>query len=282
MTRPVFIVGSGRSGTAALAKLLAEVPGVEMHHEYLCTHIQPVAVRYHMGLADTADVRAAVACCHGAALRLTEAAVWGDSSNKLSWIMPVLAEMFPDARFAHVVRDGRKVASSYFHKLGDECYDDAAVDALSAWVDGDAGAPMPPPEKRYWWPIPRRGDPLHRAFRRFDRFRRVAWHWAEVNAAILRHAENLGADRVARFRLEDLVADQDALAGLFAFLDVPFAPALYAAFRRPHNVNRPEDWLLTARQRRQFDALAGPVMAALGYDGSPEYRVDYNPPVAAE
>ena len=72
----------------------------------------------------------------GAAMRTARAAHWGDSSNKLSWLIPDLAALFPEARFVHLVRDGRKVASSYFHKLGDECYDDRANAALQAFYDG--------------------------------------------------------------------------------------------------------------------------------------------------
>jgi hypothetical protein len=46
-------------------------------------------------------------------------------------------------------------------------------------------------------------------------------------------------------------------------------------FARPHNVNRPEDELLTAEQSAHFDAIAGDVMTTLGYAGMPEYVVNY-------
>lgn len=277
-TRPIFIVGSGRSGTAALAKLLANVPDVEMHHEYLCTHIQPVAVRHAMGLATPDDVRDCLSRCHAAAIALSAQPVWGDSSNKLSWILPILAEMFPDARIAHVVRDGRKVSSSFFHKLGDEIYDDASVAALNAWCEGDG--PMPPPEKRYWWPIPQPGHPNRVAFGSYDQFQRIAHHWAEVNRAIL--DADLPAGMLARFRLEDLVSDEASLRDLFGCLDLRYDPDSFAAMRRPHNVNRPEDRLLTETQRVRFDAIAGPMMQRLGYGDAEEYRVDYNPATATQ
>jgi 2-polyprenyl-3-methyl-5-hydroxy-6-metoxy-1,4-benzoquinol methylase len=274
-TRPIFVVGSGRSGTAALAKLLAQVPGVEMHHEYLCTHIQPVACRYAMGLADEGEVRAVLSGCHGAAIALSEAGVWGDSSNKLSWIMPVIARLWPEARFVHVVRDGRKVASSFFHKLADECYDDASVAALARWRDGHGV--MPPPEKRYWWPLPRPDHPQAEAFAGFDQFQRIAFHWAEVNRVILDATATLPTGMAETFRLEELVADEAGLRRLFAFLELPWHADHFAAFRRPHNVNRPEDRLLTDQQRRRFEAIAGVMMQRLGYAGREEYAVDYRP-----
>ncbi|MGF1626156.1 MAG: methyltransferase domain-containing protein [Alphaproteobacteria bacterium] len=277
-TRPIFVVGSGRSGTAALARVLGSVPGVEMHHEYLCTHIQPVSARYAMGRADVAEVRTVLDACHGAAIRLSSAGIWGDSSNKLSWIMPILAELYPDARYAHVVRDGRKVASSFFHKLADECYDDASVAALADWLDGRGV--MPPPEKRYWWPLPQPGDSLHADFAGFDQFQRIAMHWAQVNAAVLAAEAALPAGMVARFRLEDLVAEEAELRRLFSFLGLPYHTGHFAALRRPHNVNRPEDTPLTEVQRGRFAELAGPMMARLGYGGRPEYAMDYSPAAA--
>jgi hypothetical protein len=231
-----------------------------------------------MGLAGTGEVRAALDACHAAAVRLSPAAVWGDCSNKLAWIVPILAEAFPAARIAHVVRDGRKVASSYFHKLADECYDDAAVAALAAYV---AGAPAPPPEKRFWWPLPPPGHPLHQRFATFDRFQRIAFHWAESNRQIDLAARALPAGTVARFALEDLVADEARLRAFFAFLDLPWDPTHFAALRRPHNVNRPEDHPLTDVQRLQFDDIAGTMMDRMGYGGRPEYRMDYDPRRAA-
>ena len=88
-------------------------------------------------------------------------------------------------KFIHLVRDGRKVVSSYFHKLGDECYDDKSVAVLQAWLDDPVLNPMPPPEKKYWWNIPKPGTPLSKVFRRYDQFQRICFHWAEVNRFIL-------------------------------------------------------------------------------------------------
>lgn len=49
-TRPIFIVSSGRSGTAMMEKLFNAFPQVEMHHEYMVNHVQPAAVKYYLGL----------------------------------------------------------------------------------------------------------------------------------------------------------------------------------------------------------------------------------------
>jgi hypothetical protein len=253
-----------------LHKALSSKRDVEMHHEFAVRMTQPLAVRRYLGLIDEAVTRDTLQQTFGAAIAASGAAQWGDSSNKLSWLIPDLAALFPDARFVHLVRDGRKVASSYFHKLGDENYDDRSNAAMQKHYDGEA--PSPPPEKKYWWPVPRREDPAAAAFRGYDHFQRIAWHWAEINRVAL---AELPAARTLFVRLEDLRQSPALVKSLYQFLDLPFAEADFAAFARPHNVNRPEDRLLDAGQRAQFDAIAGAMMARLGYAGRPEYAVAY-------
>jgi hypothetical protein len=263
-----FIVSSGRSGTAMLHKVLASAGDVEMQHEYMVHIVQPLAVRRYQGLASTEEARKILEVTHKAAAHYSQAQHWGDSSNKISWLIPELAALMPDARFVHLARDGRKVAGSYFRKLGDECYDDRSTDILQAFVDGKA--PAPPPEKKYWWPIS--PDPK---FRGFDQFERIAWHWAEINRVIATSLSALPDARKHFVRLEDLYQSANAVRGLFRFLNLPYRDDHFAMFTRPHNVSRAEDERLDADQAKRFDAIAGGAMRQLGYAGSEEYVVKY-------
>ncbi len=256
-----------------LHKALSTKPGVEMHHEYAVQITQPLAVKRYLGLLDEAQTRHLLRDTYGAAVAHSRGTHWGDSSNKLSWLIPDLAALFPNARFVHLVRDGRKVASSYFHKLGAENYDDRSNAAMQMFYDG-IGA-MPPPEKPYWWPVPRRDDPLAADFRRFDQFQRIAWHWAEVNRVAQAALAALPAGRTLFVRLEDLRESPVLVRDLYGFLDLPYADGDFSVFARPHNVNRPEDRMLDAVQRAQFQAIAGAMLDRLGYGGRAEYAVNY-------
>jgi hypothetical protein len=274
VAEPFFIVSSGRSGTAMLHKALSAAPGVEMHHEYMVQITQPLAVKRIMGMVGEAECRRVIAETYGAAARYSEATHWGDSSNKLSWLIPDLAAQFPKARFVHLVRDGRKVSSSYFHKLGAECYDDRSSAIFQAHVD-DPRLPAPPPEKKYWWPLPRRGASDAARFRGFSQFERICWHWAALNRVVLEELERLSTARCMFLRLEELTESPAAVSGLYDFLNLPYREADFTVFARPHNVNRPEDKLLTDEQRASFEAIAGAMQARLGYAGQPEYLVNY-------
>ena len=258
-----------------LHKALSAVSGVEMHHEYMVQITQPLAVRRYLDLIGASDALRAVEQIYSGAIRYSDTAHWGDSSNKLSWLIPELAALFPKARFVHLVRDGRKVAGSYFHKLGRECYDDRSTAILQAHYDDPIAHPAPPPEKKYWWPLPRHGTADAAAFRAFSQFERICWHWAEVNRLVLEELSRLPAERTLFVRLEELRAAPSEVRNLYEFLNLPYRDEAYGAFVRPHNVNKPEDRLLDPTQRAQFEVIAGDMLARLGYADRAEYLVSY-------
>ena len=272
---PFFIVSSGRSGTAMLAKALAAEKAVTIEHEYMVHLVQPLAVRRYQRLASAEDARVLLSACHGAAIRYAATRLWGDSSNKLSWLIPDLAALFPEARFIHLVRDGRKVASSYFHKLAAECYDDRSTRLLAAHLAAPEFVPAPPPEKKYWWPQPLVDDPWADEFPRFNQFQRISWHWSEINRVILRDIQGIPEDRRLFVRLEDLRAQPSSVAALFKFLGLSYRDEHFAAFARPHNVNRPVDKMLSPEQAAEFARIATLMMERLGYAGRAEYAVNY-------
>ena len=169
-------------------------------------------------MADAAETARVLRDTHVAAIRYSHAAHWGDSSNKLSWLIGDLAARLPGAKFVHLVRDGHKVVGSYFRKLGDECYDDRSTAILQTFFDNPARNPVPPPEKKYWLPLPRRNDALAARFRGFDQFQRIAWHWAKINRVICESLAALAPAQTLFVRPEDLRASAGAVRALYTFL----------------------------------------------------------------
>jgi hypothetical protein len=274
-TKAFFVVSSGRSGTAMLHKALSAAGDIEMHHEYMVHIVQKLGVSRYMELASADEVTRALSQTHAAAVHYSKAAHWGDSSNKLSWLIPELAALLPQAKFVHLVRDGRKVAGSYFRKLAEECYDDGSTAILQAFFDDPATNPAPPPEKKYWWPLPKKSDSGAEEFRRFNQFERIAWHWAEINRVIATSFAGLPQSRKHFVRLENLQNSAQEVRTLLEFLNLPYRDEAASMFARPHNVNRPEDRLLDADQAARFQRIAGAMMDELGYSGRAEYVVNY-------
>lgn len=144
---PVFIVGCGRSGTTLLRLMLDSHPDLAIPGE---SHFIPTLwrARRHYVTKGALDVdRLVEAILQAREFRLWEvpedaarqrvrdmrpatfggvlAAVylayaeqhgkrrWGDKTPSYVRIMPLLDQLFPGARFLHIIRDGRDVALSY-------------------------------------------------------------------------------------------------------------------------------------------------------------------------
>jgi hypothetical protein len=274
-TTPVFFVGSGRSGTRTFFRMLSGTPGLEIHHEYGVPESQKFISMYSMGLISLDELKTKIHASYGSAITYSREAIWADSSNKLSWIIDVLAEMYPEAKFVAIFRDGRKVVASYFYKLREEMYDDASVEIISDWLDRSCPDPEPPAEKKYWWNIPRIGQNFSKEFNSFSRLERVAYHWTESNRAILDSFSRLDPSRFCEVRLEDVRADQDLLKTMIGFIGIKYDSIFYQYLQTPRNVFFPLDFHLTESQLQSFNKICAPMMQRLGYTSKAAYSVKY-------
>jgi hypothetical protein len=275
-TQLFFIVGSGRSGTAALQKVLETYPEVEVHHEYMVHHVQPLAFMFRMGLLNCFDVIRQLIPIYNSAMFYSSKELWGDSSNKVSWLIKPLVMIFPRVKFLHIVRDGRKVVSSYFHKLNNECYHPTDVKVMRAWLETQNGTdkviPQPPPEKKYWWPLPTSENTLE-----WDQFQIICWHWRTINRTILDSFKSMPKSSYMTVKLEELVKDERVFASIIDFLGLSYDVESFKLLKRPHNVSEPVDYPLTEQQTEQFWDICAATMHHFGYEESEEYRVEYHP-----
>lgn len=273
-TKPVFIVGSGRSGTRTLFRMLSGMNGIEIHHEYAVPEMQKIACLYFMGKISEIEVMSALDMNHGAAIEYSNSSVWADSSNKLLWIIDVLSKKFPNAKFLGVVRDGRKVVPSYYYKLREEMYDDESVLKLRGWLNGDF-VRSPPAEKKYWWNIPNNSQPWGKEFLSFNRFQRVCYHWAFANSLMKAKFKELDNTKSMIVRLEDLKSDKKILAQTIDFIGIKFDDFFTQYLEKPRNVFYPVNYKLTEEQKIQFNQICGKTMSEFGYDTEEEYHVKY-------
>lgn len=255
-------------------KMLQGTEGVEAHHEYACTHVQRIAALYFMGRISRKQAHDELERDYYPAVFYSEEPLWVDASNKLTWLIDLLVERFPEARFVGLVRDGRKVVSSYFYKLAGEMYDDRPTAVMKAWLS-DPSLPPPPPEKQYWWHIPCAGNPFAERFESFDRLQRVAYHWAEANRVMLDCLDRLPPERWIVVRLEDLASSQDQLQSVIHKMGISYNPDFRELLKTPQNVFYPMDYQLTDEQTDKFQAIAQPMMDRLGYSGAKSYVVEY-------
>jgi hypothetical protein len=114
MTAQVFVVGTGRSGTRTLAALLSSASGCRVVHEQdppllaeVCDHLAGRLSRRQM--TDVLRRTRSVETIGGERLS-------GEANQRLSFVLPALAEAFPTARLVWLIRDGRTTVASMHHR----------------------------------------------------------------------------------------------------------------------------------------------------------------------
>jgi glycosyltransferase involved in cell wall biosynthesis len=191
---PVFVVGSPRSGTTFLGECLGAMPVISYHHEPVATKAAAAFVELGVWHEERASrfFRKVYRCL--LRLRLDGGLRYVDKTPRNVFLMPFLSRAFPDARFIHIVRDGRDVALSWSER---------------PWFRDDAPKGYEPGGYRYgprpaMWVEPDRIE----EFLQTTTAHRCAWGWRRFVEAGLAGSEALG-DAVLQVRYERLMADPD-------------------------------------------------------------------------
>ena len=170
-----------------------------------------------------------------------------EHTPEVAFISEATADAFLEARFLHIVRDGRDVVCSLVERGWLSAERTGRDDARQAYG----------PAARFWVEPGREAE-----FRAASDVRRAAWAWRRYVTA----AEQVPADRRYQLRYEALVADPAAVAAdLAPFLDTPVEP-LARALQQAHSESIGR-WQheLSATQLADVEDEAGVLLEALGY-----------------
>lgn len=196
--------------------------------------------------------------------------VWLERSGASLLFVPVLARLFPGARFVHVYRDGRDTALSmhrhHFFRLRVQSAE------LLGRLGLDPFAPFNLPGTSPWMPM------LERLrFRWFDpeRYRRTAIplaafgrFWSAMIERGLAHLAALPAERVLPLRYEAiLAAPQDEMRRFARFVGPEFENDAWIDEVAAMPQARPSAWLkLDAGEQARLAAACEPGQRLLGYE----------------
>lgn len=136
----IFVIGSPRSGTTLLRLILDSHPriscGEETHFlralETIVGRDWQLVASYGMPRAWWIErIRALYEDFQAEVLRASGKARWAEKDPTYTLLLPFIEELFPDARFVHLLRDGHDVVASFRDRWG---YRSAARAARSEWA----------------------------------------------------------------------------------------------------------------------------------------------------
>lgn len=249
----VFVLSTGRGGTETLTALATLSPSIVASHEPRPRLIKASFDAYMAGegLGGHAHWRDLV-------LAARDDLVWGatqkgkvyvETNNRLTYLAPVLAEVFPASRFIHVYRDPYAFVRSAMRRR---------------YFDG------------HNWDFarvrPRPDDPLASRWDTLPKVECCAWLWWRTNHDARTWMATLPASRRLSLRSEDLFAGRpQALADLFAMCGSDLPPAdrirdvLGAKLNAQQNGEFPTASAWSAEDRARVWAYVGELATDLGY-----------------
>lgn len=190
---PIFIVGSPRSGTTFLGKCIAQLPEISYHFEPVATKAAARYVYDRLWHEDKSQrfyqfIYRWLMRFHGDGdLRFAE------KTPQISFIVPFLAKAFPEAKFVHIIRDGRDVAASLAEKPWHR------LDKKNSTIRDPDGY-MCGPWARFWVEPDRIEE-----FETTDDLHRCGWIWRRHVEEVLQAAVDLPNGTYHELRYEDLV-----------------------------------------------------------------------------
>jgi hypothetical protein len=281
LDRPIVIIGAARSGTTLLGNLLSQHSDVAywVEPKYIWRYRNPTSktdIRTRKEAAPQVKryIRSRFACFtrRQSKMRFMEKT----PSNCLR--VPFVHEVLPDARFIHIVRDGRDVALSAYRKWTSPPKKDALWRRLTKldiplrdipyytmdFLRDVVGRQLRPERAFIWGPhVPN----LAEVKERLGVLPACGYQWKESVRAARDGLKQVPEDQQLEIRFERLVQEpQTLLCKMLAFAELR---AEGSVLRNAANMVRPEAcdrWRSEAKHRvDQLSPIIGPTLKNLGY-----------------
>ena len=231
---PVFVLSTGRAGTQFLTTLLAHSEKVKAHHEP-----NPTLNQYNrLAWEGNTALEFLKGVFEGARYELIRDAYildkqYVETNNRLTFLAPVIAALYPKARFVHLVRKPEAFVKSGMQRgwyQNTNIHDEGRIVKQEGWAE-------------------------------MDEVERIAWLWAETNRWIHEFFKTLPQDQKLFIPSERLYRDADLvaqLAGFFGASDVT-RQTIEKLQKRPVNKSAKITSQLTEADKTKIKNICDPI-----------------------
>ena len=272
-TQPIFILSSGRSGTYSFYNALKNEKNIEIHHEFCFEKSLRNSVLYYLGVINKREAFKILKKNHNFSINKSKKKIWIDSSNALPWMLDLVVEKFPTAKFIFLIRNGKKVVSSFFYKHNKIMYDKKNVIMLKKFIDKKINYIST--EKKYWRPIPLNKNKFS-SFVNKGQFHMICCYWRDLNKKIRKSLKKVKSNKKFLLKFEN-IKDKNQLRKLLQFVGVRKnrVSKVIDKFNEPINVKIPKNFKLTSKQEKIFKKVCKKEMIINGYKLGDDYKVNY-------
>jgi hypothetical protein len=238
----VFVLGTGRCGTATVASLLDTIPGCAVGHEIDPKLLGEVDLYLNGRMSHDEMV---------SLLRRTRSRetiggerLSGEANQRLSFVLPALTSAFPNARFIWLIRDGRTTVASMHHRK---------------WYH-PREASIRHPTVRQWTQSRVRGDVVGdfsaEDWAKLDPFGQCCWYWSYTNRLIDQEISRLNLEALP-LKIEQLAKNLPRLARFLGLNEITEEVRVVD----PASAGRPPSWRRwSPGQRQVFREFCGELM----------------------
>lgn len=200
LKHPLFIIGSPRSGTTFLGNCLSKLATISYHHEPVATKAAARYVYEARWSLDQAERFYRFVYGWLSRIHLDGNLRFAEKTPRNCLIVPFLRQVFPQAQFIFIARDGRDAALSHSKKP----WMQSAMASSGHWEPGGYAFG---PTARFWVEPERRAE-----FEATSDLHRCIWNWRRFNEAAIAGLQGLPPDQLLELRYEQLV-HHPSLAG---------------------------------------------------------------------
>ena len=212
LQKPIFLIGSPRSGTTFLGECLGKIPEVSYHFE-------PVATKFAANYVFTGEwnIHQSQRYYRIMYAWLMQQYLDGDlrfseKTPRNCFLVDFLYQTFPHAQFIHIIRDGRDAALSHSKKP----WMKATSVSSSSTNKFEPGGFQIGPYARFWVERERVAE-----FESTSDIHRCIWAWRRHTESALKAASRLPKNQYHELRYESLVTHPELEANrILDFLDI--------------------------------------------------------------
>jgi len=228
-----YVLGAGRSGTTTLAKLLSQNPEIDCRHESLKQLFQITQRLLHSKISNIEAHEKIKFLIHDSEIARSAAPIRGESSQRLSCIVPLLSEITPQAKFIAAIRSAENAVSSMYSR---------------GWFSDDELAMHHSKGKlhpTFWQSTRVHADKMNlmtcEEWQSMGQFDRCCWYWNYWNQSMLDNLEQLNCEAFV-ILIDNLTTDilfqaQDFLG---CSRSLTIVPAVYN--KALQGLYEPQDW----------------------------------------